>query len=235
MRFESSLSNWFEAFLVHRSGCQMKISGWYCELRRLDRIAAQHQVNSPSELTPSMVEHFLTENRPSPRTRNTRLSKLRVFQRFLTPRGANLNLNATLAVKAPPFRPHIYSLCEIGSILRLLRRRGAARRRFRWLGIETIVFLLYSCGLRLREPLHLKFRDVDFTRATLFLDCTKFYKQRFVPLGRIAARRLKVYLRARKTAFPELAGPDDPLFVTDYGRRFQRGKVEYEFASVVSD
>lgn len=233
--FESGLSQWLEAYLHHRAGRQMQTTQWFYEFKRLDRIARIHQVGSPEELTASLVEMFLAENHPSPRTRNARLSKLRIWQRFLQSRGGHLSLGPGLAVKEGRFRPHLYTLCEVGRILQALRLRGASRRKFRWLGIETIVFLLYACAMRLREPLRLRLRDVDLERATLFLECTKFYKQRHVPLGKGAERRLAAYVQARREAFPDRTGSDEPFFLTDRGVGFCNSSLGREFATIIDE
>lgn len=234
-RFESGLACWLEALLRHRAGRQMKMGHWPWELRRLDRLALRYNIESPEQLTPAIVEEFLSENRPAPATRNGRLSKLRVLQRFLEPRGVRLHLPAGLAVPEPRFWPHIFSLAEIGRILLAMQRCAAQGRGFRWLGIETIVFLLYAGGMRLREPLLLRLRDVDLEQGTLFIHCTKFYKQRWVPLGNGAVHRLKAYQSARMAAFPELSAPHEPFFLNTHGKGFKHGVIEGAFVKVLGE
>lgn len=233
--FESGLAGWLEAFLRHWTGRQMKVGSWPCQLRRLDRLAVRYGVESPEQLTPAILEDFLTENRPGPSTRNTRLSKLRVLQRFLEPRGAQLHLPAGLAVPVPAFRPHLFTLCEIGRLLQAMRQRGIRSGSFRWLGLENIVFLLYACGMRLREPLGLRLRDVDLEQGALFVHCTKFYKQRWVPLGQAAVLRLKTYQTARQAAFPALEAPDELFFLNARGTSFKKGYVEGHFVTVLTE
>lgn len=233
-RFESELAPWFEAFLKHRAGRQMQMHDWAAQLRRLDRLALESGARTPEQITPAILQRFLTENRPSPRTRNARLSRLRGLQRFLEPRGAELHLPAGLAVPEPDFRPHIFTLSEIGRVLGAMRHLGQQARHFRWLGIETIVFLLYACGMRLREPLGLRVCDVDLDQATLFLHCTKFYKQRWVPLGAGATRRLQAYREARQALFPDRNAPQDPFFLSPHGRGVGKMVLQREFGRVVA-
>jgi integrase/recombinase XerD len=233
--FESDLASWLQAFLDYWTGRQMKLDHWPYELRRLDRLALESGVRSPEQLTPELLERFLSANRPSPRYRNARLSRLRGLQRFLESRGVGFHIPPGLSVPEPLFHPHLYTLNEISQVLRAFRRRGARGQKYRWLAIETIVFLLYACGMRLREPLHLRVCDVDLKGATLFLHCTKFYKQRWVPLGKAAVRRLKSYQRLRQATFPTRTAPDDPLFLTPQGRCFSNGVLESAFASVIHE
>lgn len=234
-RFESGLSSWLEAYLQYHASLHMQTRGWFYEFKRLDRLAQTHGVKTPEEITASLVEKFLAEDYPAPRTRNARLGKLRTWQRFLLSRGVRFNLGPVLAVKEVSFRPHLYTLCEIGRILESFRLRGENRRTFRWLGMETIVFLLYACAMRLGEPLRLRIRDVDLQGATLFLACTKFYKQRHLPLGKEATRRLKAYSRARQQEFPDLNNPDAPFFLTDRSVGFCGSSIRREFSKVIDE
>ncbi len=180
-----------------------------------------------------MVEEFLAGSQS--RTRNARLSKLRALAKFLAPRGARLELPGWLTAPELPFRPHLYTLREVGSLLQSMRERGHSRRAFHWLGLETIVFLLYACGMRRREPLGLRLQDVNLVERALFLHHTKFYKQRWVPLGGGAVRRLVYYLEQRQRAFPGRDGDTEPVFLNDNGRPFGSSVLEVAFLRVRRD
>lgn len=228
--FESGLAGWLEGLLQHRAGRQMKPGSWASELRRLDRIACRHGVRQPEQLNGPMLEEFLRS--PQPRTRNGRLSKLRALARFLAPRGSCLDLSGWRPVPEPPFRPHLYTLHEIGRLLEGFRCCGREQRAFYWLGIETVVFLLYACGLRRREPLGLRVQDVRFEEQALFLHHTKFYKQRWVPLGPGGLQRLARYAEERRLLFPDRFGADEPFFLTDRGMALSKHVLELAFVRV---
>lgn len=233
--FESGLGAWLQAFLDHRTGRQMKLCRWPSALRRLDQLALLVNAQIPEHITPELLERFLSEGQTSPRYRNIKLSKLRGLQRFFESRGVEFPLPTGLGVKEPPFRPHIYTLWEIGRILRATHRRGLRGLQLRWLGIESIIFLLYACGMRLSEPLGLRICDVDLQQGTLFLHCTKFYKQRWVPLGKGAVRRLKAYWRARQTCLHSKSKPEDPFFLNMQGRGFKNSVLEREFSRIITE
>lgn len=229
-RFESGLAGWLQALLEHRAALQMKAGSWPAELRRLDRIALRSNVEQPEQLTGAMLEEFLAS--PGARTRNMRLSRLRALARLVARRGARLELSGWLAAPEPAFRPHLYTLQEIGGLLQAMGERGQVRRAFHWLGIETIVFLLYACGMRLREPLGLRVRDIHLPERALLVYHTKFYKQRWVPLGAAAHRRLAHYLEQRRNACPGREGADDALFLNDNGRAFRNDVLHRAFSRV---
>lgn len=231
-KFESPLGDWLRAYLDYRSGRHMKLGGWVFTLRKLDRLAQRENVQTFAQLTSRLLRKFLTEGQTAPSYHNTKLSKLRVLQRFLTSRGVSFELPVGLEIQQPPFRPHIFSLQEIGQILTLAGCRGS---QFRGQGIETIIYLLYACGMRISEPLGLRLCDVDLEAGTLFLNCTKFYKQRWVPIGKGARRRLAAYLESRHIQFPASIDSNQSFFLNSQGRAFRRATVEVEFAQIVRE
>lgn len=220
-RFQSGLAGWFEGFLKFQGAKKMRLDCIEVELRRLDRVASRHEVKNPEELTGPMLMEFLVENEPAPATFNQRLARLRGFKRFLLRKKRRLEWPAGLTSRpVPAFRPHLYTLAEIGSMLSWIEATASDGRhhRFRWLAIKNIIFLLYAAGLRLREPLRLRLQDVDLERRLLFIDNTKFYKQRWVPLGKRTAQKLADYFKERCSCFPGQDTPEQPFFLSSNGK-----------------
>lgn len=230
-RFASALGGRLQALLDYREGRQMKSGDFPRTLRRLDRVAIRHGVTRFDQVTPAMLEEICSEGRPGPSTRNKRVSHLRVLQRFLEAREESLFLPDGLSVREPTFRPHLFTLQELGSILAWLSERRPRTDPFRWLGVKTVVFLLYACGMRLSEPLSLRVQDVDLERATLFLRRTKFYKQRWVPLGSGAMRQVARYARARAERFPSARGGQ--FFLDPRGRPLGAYAVRTAFRQAI--
>lgn len=235
-RFQSELAGWLEAFLEFQGAKKMRLDCIEVELRRLDRLAHRHAVKSPEELTRAMLMEFLGENEPAPATFNQRLARLRGFRRFLLRKQVRLNWPTGLSNRpVPAFRPHLYTLAEIGRLLEWLESVGSQGRHdpFRWWGLKNIVFLLYAAGLRLREPLRLRLRDVDLEGRLLFIDNTKFYKQRWVPIGERASRRLASYFEQRCRLFPERGAKEDAFFLNSQGNPLQPCAVEDAFGRAI--
>lgn len=232
VRFRSGLGSWFESYLKFCEGRKMRLDGIEVHLRWLDRVASRHGVGDPSELTRPILLEYLEENSPAPVTFNQRLARLRCFRRFLKRRGVELTWPSGLSSRpVPPFRPHLYTLAEIGQILEALEELGRAGRRniFYWAALRHIVFLLYAGGMRLNEPLRLRIKDVDLERRLLFIHNTKFYKQRWVPLGPRASLRLSDYFEERCERYPQKCSPDAPFFLNSRGDFVCTASVEAAF------
>ena len=58
--------------------------------------------------------------------------------------------------------------------------------------------LLARCGLRISEPLRLKLNDYRFDEKTIYIEKTKFKKDRLIPLPQSVAIELENYLAARR-------------------------------------
>ncbi len=131
-------------------------------------------------------------------------------------------------LKQKAYKPYIYTLKEIHQILEEARKnqRRYPRRLTGWT-METLVLLLYACGLRLGEALNLRIQDVDFEENTLALWRTKFHKERLVPFSPAVRAKLLAYLARRNESYPP-AGPQDPFFRSP-GGKCRRSSFQHRF------
>jgi len=58
---------------------------------------------------------------------------------------------------------------------------------------HIIVSLLYGCGLRVKEALRLRLKDIDFEYNNIYIYDSKSLKDRVVPLPLKIKSQLKVY------------------------------------------
>jgi integrase len=96
--------------------------------------------------------------------------------------------------------------------------------------IQTIMFLLYATGLRVREALRLKNEDVDLRDSCLTVRQTKFRKTRLVPFGEGISERLMCY--SAKKARGGAQQPDVPFFVGRDGKSLNQHTVECAFERI---
>ena len=60
--------------------------------------------------------------------------------------------------------------------------------------VPALFRLLYSCGLRVSEALHVQVADVDLAVGVLTIRQSKFRKDRLVPLPPALTQRLRQYV-----------------------------------------
>ena len=243
------LPEWMEyyiEFLKNRGRKADKRSTYRRNLRIFNGVLKRHSIESLEELTSEVIQEYLiiklnkaiNPGKPlSNSTRLLRLSTLRGLCRYAHRRGIKVPMDLVERwprLKRPVFRPHIYTLKEVDAILKAFHQR-AAQGSFIWRSCELMVYLLYACGMRSGEARRLNFGEVDLERQLLLVARTKFYKERWVPLGEGATRRLRDYRFVRNQRFPEVTGADDPFFLNSAGRRILEKSFNEPFRAVVDE
>lgn len=145
-----------------------------------------------------------------------RLSRVRGFARYLAISDPTSEIPPTdlLPAHQPRLAPYIYSEEEIASLM------AAARTLPRPLGAatyETVIGLMATTGLRLREALALDRRDVDLVEGVVDIRATSNHRPRLVPLHPSTTGALARYGDLRDQRRPEPTTP--AFFVTSWGRR----------------
>ena len=85
---------------------------------------------------------------------------------------------------------------------------------------KAMLVILYSCGLRRNEAVHLDVSDIYFDKERVFVRKGKNYKQRFVPLNSYNLKVLEDYIYEAR---PELNiyNGTEALFISKQGKRMQ--------------
>lgn len=145
-----------------------------------------------------------------------RLSRVRGFARYLATIDPTSEIPPTdlLPAHQPRLAPYIYTEEEIGRLM------VAARTLPRPLGAatyETVIGLMATTGLRLREALALDRCDVDLVEGVLDIRATSNHRPRLVPLHPATTAALARYEGLRDQHRPVPTTP--AFFLTSWGRR----------------
>jgi integrase len=168
-------------------------------------------------------------------TKNNKLKFARTFLRYLERLGlVRDNPALRILYLKPRYRkPYIYSLKELGEILEEARKlkRRYPKRLMGWT-METLILLIYACGLRLSEATNLRICDVDFEEGALSLWRTKFHKERLVPFSPPVAQMLRAYLAQRRRVYPH-ASSAERFFRSSTNASYAPGTVEWLFRGIL--
>jgi integrase/recombinase XerD len=110
----------------------------------------------------------------------------------------------------PPLAPYIYSRAELQCLLDATPACCSQYVKIDPIVIRTLILLLYGACLRLGEALRLTINDMDESQNTLFIQKTKFYKSRLVPLATGLGEALLEYINQRN--MDDSDETDRPLF-----------------------
>ena len=83
---------------------------------------------------------------------------------------------------------------------------------------KAILSVLYSCGLRRNEAVHLDVKDVFFDKERLHVRRGKNYKERFVPLNAYNLRAIEDYIFEARPEFYNTI-ETEALFISQQGNR----------------
>lgn len=124
---------------------------------------------------------------------------------------------------------------EIGAILEhLAPRRPGETLRVACHAYQAIVGLLCSSGLRISEALNLDEGDVNLDDDVLYIENTKFRKDRYVPIHPSVAEMLREYAADRDSVFPR-GTTDGAFFTSSRGTRIRYGTFEGAFKRAVRE
>jgi len=113
--------------------------------------------------------------------------------------------------------PDVLSVEEVDKLISAADVPGARGSRD-----SAMLELMYSAGLRVSELCSLKLRNINFDEGVLLI-LGKGSKERIVPFGKYAKKRLKNYLTKYRASF--LKKDSDIVFLTRLGGAFTRQAV----------
>lgn len=194
--FQSALAPWLRDFVLEKRAVGYRYDIEQRLLQRIDRLIIEHG-HHEATLPRTVLDAWMAKTaHERPSTHVARISVVRQFARFLQRQG--------LAVDMPPtpprslictgFRARIFSPNEITQLFAALDKISPhvlAPHRNR--AMPALFRVLYGCGLRLGEALHLRVGDVDLVAGVLTIHQGKFRKDRLVPMSPSLAAHLRRY------------------------------------------
>jgi integrase/recombinase XerD len=120
------------------------------------------------------------------------------------------------AVRAPRFKPHIYTDDEVRRLLNAVPICLNPPRKLEPYTMRSILLLLYGAGLRIGEVVALTVADVDMSASVITIRNAKFHKTRIVPVGSQLGQIIADYA-ARREAAGHSTDAKAPFFVLRRG------------------
>jgi len=206
--------------LKQHLGHRYHLNGDY--LRDFLRFLRGRGVHAPQDLS---LEHMVAwaayRAHVQPTTWMREVSAVSVFLDHLKVLG-KITTNLTCFLRRRPtsnFRPYIFPPDQLRRVFALQETAGPVGDR------ALVYLLLYACGLRVSEGVHLKLRDLDVERGTIYIEKTKFNKDRWLPLHPRVLGRVKRYRDDRRSGAP----PEAPLFLHAGGRAHHPQRLSSHF------
>jgi integrase/recombinase XerD len=181
------------------------------------------------ELTSAWLQ---SSNSQNPKTLAAKAVVLRQLGIFMVRNGHTAyiipkNLYSRISSK---YTPHIFTSKELIALFSEADNlKPDPHSPYRHLIIPLIFRILYGCGLRVSEAIHLRVRDVDLENSVLTILDSKFGKDRFVPMDITLKERCRTY----SALLHRTSNPDDFFFQNRDGEYYLRQNVYMAFRKIL--
>ena len=189
----------------------------------------QHHIETLTQITPKVIKDYYKElKQRANERRHGALSKsylnkhqqaLKKFKEYLQNHNYK-DFNVHLKSETNPTEEKLNVLTQ-EEIKELFEATDISHndQRFR-LRDKAILTILYSCGLRRNEAVHLNLKDIFFDKERVYVRKGKNYKERFVPINRRNAEILEDYIFEARPEFYQ-SNLSEALFINKNGTRMQ--------------
>jgi integrase/recombinase XerD len=234
--FESFLAPQLDEFIAYRQNLGYSIKPIRSHLLRFDRYIKDKKIK-PGVLQPSFFLEFRNNLRMEPMSINGVLSAVRVFFKFMV-RTDDYTSNPLKDIPPVPehsFAPFIFSPEQTDQLIEAVckRIRKEPRQYLKDLAEYMAVVLMARCGLRIKEPLRLQLHHYRRREKTIYIEKTKFNKDRLIPVTRSVAAELDNYLSVRNAFMGEYQNPY--LFVRNRQKGLNDPRLRFVFHRAVHD
>jgi site-specific recombinase XerD len=235
-RFESFLAQQFEDYMTYRGQLGYDTDNLRWALKTVDRYLITQNAE-PRDLTPAFFLSLQANLHTQNKSINRVLSTTRKFFQYLL-RKDYCQDNPLIDIPWLPeehFIPFIFSQPQIEQLLAAVcrRLRKSGKHFVKDLGGYLAILLLARCGTRIYEPLRLMRDHFRADDKTLYIEKTKFKKDRLIPIPKAVAAEITNYLAVRRTLW--CADTNDYLLAASKQKSFYDEFIRRRFHQAVSD
>ena len=199
--FESFLAKQLNAYLAYRKGLGYAQKPLVFRLLAFDRYLQKDNIHW-NQLKPSFFLQLRANISEHPNTVNEILLDVRGFFRFLVGKGI-LQENPLKDIPRLPkryFVPFVFSYTQTEMLIETVGKNIRKREScfLRDMAIYLAIIMMARCGMRINEPLHLHTDHYRQEEGTLYIERTKFRKDRLIPAPKSVLVELENYLAVRR-------------------------------------
>ena len=233
--FKSSLALLLEEYITYRCSLGYTESNLRPWLYAFDQYVCDKEAG-PDDLRPSFFLDFKNSLKEKQRTFNAILLAMRGFFNYLVRRQI-IDKNPLIDIcsyRPNAFIPFIFSPDQIDKLLVIIQ--SAIRKDpmyfFKDYSVYMAILLLARCGMRISEPLRLKPGHYSSKEGTIYIEKTKFSKDRLIPAPKTVISEMDNYFAVRK-AFVQAQTPY--LLPGQNGHTLSSKRIYKVFSRAVKD
>ncbi len=175
------------------------------------------------EITPLDIRGFivlLSEKGEKKTSISRKISALRSFFKYLL-KERIIKSNPAESVPLPKLDKPLPKFLTITEVNELLEEKEKDKDNFTKIRDDAILELLYATGIRISELVSLNLEDINFKEQLIRVK-GKGKKERIVPFGDIAKKKVKEYIRNREEKRPKTSA----VFINRFGKRLSQRYIQ---------
>ena len=234
--FESFLAPKLNEFVAYRQHLGYSLLPMRYSLLFFDLYVKDKKIK-PGVLSPSFFIELRGNLKMEPKSVNGCLSSIRAFFDYMVRTGCYTQnpLKDIPRVQEYSFAPFIFSSEQTEQLIKAVcnRIRKEPRHYLKDLSEYMAIALMARCGLRIKEPLRLQLNHYRCREKTIYIEKTKFNKDRLIPVPRSVAAELDNYLAVRNSLVDENQNPY--LLVRNRQKGLNDSRLRFVFHRAVHD
>jgi site-specific recombinase XerD len=234
--FESFLASQLNEFVDYRQHLGYSLRPMRYSLLFFDRYVKDKKIKA-AVLSPSFFIELRANLKIEPKSVNGCLGSIRAFFDYMVRTGCYTEnpLKDIPRVQEYSFAPFIFSSEQTDQLIEATCKQIRKEQRYYLKDFaEYIAILLIArCGLRIKEPVRLQHHHYQHRERTIYIEKTKFSKDRLIPVPRSVAVEIDNYLSVRDAFMAEDQNPR--LFVTNRQKGLNDTRLRFVFHRAVHD
>jgi len=208
--FESFLAPQLQQYAAYRQALGYAKKGIKPPLFAFDRYLRQQNA-SWHQLQPAFFLQLRANISNHPNTTNRILSGIRSFFQYLVRQGI-CDDNPLKDIPPLPeryFVPFVFSAAQTDLLLAAVCKtiRNSEKHLLFDMATYLAFVMLARCGMRINEPLRLRRNHYRADEGSVYIQRTKFRKDRLIPVPKAVLTQIENYLAARRALCPEVQNP----------------------------
>jgi integrase len=234
--FESFLAPKLNEFIAYRQHLGYSLLSMRYSLLFFDRYVKDKKIK-PGALSPCFFLELRASLKIEPKSINDRLASIRAFFDYMVRTGCYTEnpLKDIPRLPEQSFAPFIFSSEQTDLLIEAAcnRIRKEPRYYLKDFAEYIAILLIARCGLRIKEPIRLKRHHYRCRERTIYIEKTKFRKDRLIPVPKSVAVEIDNYLSVRDTFMVEDQNPH--LLVTNLQKGLNDARLRFVFHRAVHD
>ena len=181
--FSSAFAPQIDRYIALKVNAGNKASSYIPNLRLFDKFCNKQGISEPVFTKDNCTEWLRKRDCENTVTQSRRIGVARQFLIHLAERGFDVTIPEDLAVVDSDFCPYIYTDEDTRRYFHEVDMFCCPNNPYAALEYPVLFRLLYCCGTRINETLHIKKKNVDLGEGIIRLEETKNRNERYVVLG----------------------------------------------------